>query len=317
VAKIGILNDYQGTALASADWTALQDGNDIEVFRKAMDEDTCATTLRDFDVLCLMRERTPFPRSLLSRLPNLKLLVTTGMGNRSVDMDACKERGITVCGTRGGGNGTAELTWGLLIGAARNIPAEDAAMREGRWQDIGVGYDLIGKTIGCVGLGNIGARVAKVALAFGMNVIAWSQNLTAERAAEAGATLVTKEELFSQADYITVHYVLSDRTRGMVGAADIARMKPTAFLINTSRGPLVDEKALVEALQQKRIAGAGLDVYDQEPLPKDHPLLKLDNVVLTPHIGFVSKDSYHGFFRDTVEDVAAFLRGEPVRVLGQ
>jgi phosphoglycerate dehydrogenase-like enzyme len=254
------------------------------------------------------------PRSLLQRLPNLKLLNTTAMGNRTTDMAAAKHLGITVCGTGGAGNGTAELTWGLLIGLVRHIQPEHEAMRAGRWQ-LTLGDDLIGHTLGLLGLGNIGARVAKVGAAFGMEVIAWSQNLTAEKATAAGARLVSKQELFEQADYLSIHLVLGDRTRGLVGAADLARMKPNAYLINTSRGPIVDEAALLDALRDRRIAGAGLDVYDVEPLPADHPLLALDNVLLTPHLGFVTKDAYAKFYGDTVENVAAFLRGAPIRVL--
>jgi phosphoglycerate dehydrogenase-like enzyme len=236
------------------------------------------------------------------------------MGNRTTDMAAAKELGITVCGTGGAGNGTAELTWGLLIGLARHIQPEHEAMHDGRWQ-LTLGDDLIGHTLGLLGLGNIGARVARVGLAFGMDVIAWSQNLTAEKAAAAGARLVTRQELFEQADYLSIHLVLGDRTRGLVTAADLARMKPSAYLANTSRGPIVDEAALLDALRNHRIAGAGLDVYDVEPLPADHPLLALDNVLLTPHLGFVTKDAYAKFYGDTVENVAAFLKGQPIRVL--
>lgn len=314
--KLAILNDYQNAALQSADWTLLPGDVEITVFREALPEEegARAAVLEPFDIICMMRERTPMPRSLLERLPNLKLLTTTAMVNRQTDMAAAKELGITVCGTGGAGSGTAELTWGLLIGLARHIPEEHQNMREGRWQ-LTVGDDLLGHTMGLLGLGNIGARVAKVAHAFGMDVIAWSQNLSEERAREAGARLVTRQELFEQADYLSIHLVLGDRSRSLVGAEDLARMKPTAYLINTSRGPIVDEAALLETLRNRRIAGAGLDVYDVEPLPSDHPLLSLDNVLLTPHLGFVTRDAYAKFYGDTVEDVAAFLRGEPVRVL--
>lgn len=314
--KIAILNDYQGAALQSADWTVLPPEAEIEVFREALPEDETrrAAALQPFEVICLMRERTAFPASLLERLPNLKLLNTTAMGNRQIDMARARELGITVCGTRGAGNGTAELTWGLIIGLARNIYQEGAAMRRGAWQET-VGSDLIGHTLGLLGLGNIGARVAKVARAFDMEVIAWSQNLTEERAREAGVQLVSKEELFRRSDYLSIHLVLGDRSRGIVQAEDLALMKPTAYLINTSRGPLVDEAALLETLRARRIAGAGLDVYDTEPLPADHPLLTLDNVLLTPHLGFVTKDAYARFYGDTVENVAAYMKGEPVRVL--
>jgi phosphoglycerate dehydrogenase-like enzyme len=314
--KLAILNDYQDVAREIADWTVLPDDVEITVFREALPEDEAerAAALQPFDIVCMMRERTPMPRSLLERLPNLKLLTTTAMVNRQTDMAGAKELGITVCGTTGAGNGTAELTWGLLIGLARHIPEEHRNMREGRWQ-LTLGDDLIGHTLGLLGLGTIGSRVAKVGAAFGMDVIAWSQNLTEEKAREAGARLVSREELFAQSDYLSVHLVLGDRSRGLVGAEDFARMKPTAYFINTSRGPIVQEGALLDALRNRRIAGAGLDVYDVEPLPADHPLLALDNVLLTPHLGFVTQDAYARFYGDTVEDVAAFLRGEPIRVI--
>jgi len=316
VTRIAILNDYQDAALKSADWSVLPPEAEITVFRDALpgDEAQRAAALLPFDVICMMRERTPMPRSLLERLPNLKLLITTGMGNRLTDMAAAKELGITFCGTGGAGNGTAELTWGLLIGLARHIHPEYDAMRQGRWQ-LTLGDDLIGHTLGLLGLGNIGARVARVARAFDMDVIAWSQNLTPEKAAAAGARLVSKAELFEQADYLSIHLVLSDRTRGIVGAEDLARMQPTAYLVNTSRGPIVDETALLDALRNHRIAGAGLDTYDVEPLPANHPLLALDNVLLAPHLGFVTKDAYAKFYGDTVENVAAYLKGAPIRVL--
>ncbi|HEU0072920.1 MAG TPA: D-2-hydroxyacid dehydrogenase family protein [Dehalococcoidia bacterium] len=314
--RLAILNDYQDAARATADWTTLPRDVDITVFHEALPEDEAqrAMALEPFDVICMMRERTPMPRSLLERLPNLKLLTTTAMVNRQTDMAAARELGITVCGSGGAGNGTAELTWGLIIGLARHISAEHQNMREGRWQ-LTLGDDLIGHTLGLLGLGNIGARVAKVAQAFGMDVIAWSQNLTEERAREAGVRLVSRQDLFAQADYLSVHVVLSDRSRGLVSAQDLARMKRTAYFINTSRGPIVHEDALIEALQGRRIAGAGLDVYDIEPLPKNHPLLALDNVLLTPHLGFVTRDAYAKFYGDTVENVAAFLNGKPIRVL--
>ena len=316
VTRLAILNDYQDAALNSADWKSLPSDVEITALREALPEDEAAraAALQPFDIICMMRERTPMPRSLLERLPNLKLLTTTAMVNRQTDMAAAKELGITVCGTGGAGSGTAELTWGLIIGLARHISAEHQNMRDGRWQ-LTLGDDLIGHTLGLLGLGNIGTRVAKVGLAFGMDVIAWSQNLTQERAHESGVRLVSREELFAQADYLSIHVVLSDRSRGLVGPGDLARMKSTAYLINTSRGPIVQEAALIEALQDHRIAGAGLDTYDIEPLPRDHPLLKLDNVLLTPHLGFVTRDAYAKFYGDTVEDVAAFLKGAPIRVL--
>ena len=314
--RLAILNDYQDAARATADWSVLEPEVEITVFHEALPEDEAerAAALQLFDIVCMMRERTPMPRSLLERLPNLKLLTTTAMVNRRTDMAAAKELGITVCGSGGAGNGTAELTWGLIIGLARHISAEHQNMRDGRWQ-LTLGDDLIGHRLGLLGLGNIGARVARVGAAFGMDVIAWSQNLTEERAREAGARLVSREELFARADYLSIHVVLGDRSRGLVGAEDLARMKPTAYLVNTSRGPIVQEDALIDALRTRSIAGAGLDVYDVEPLPKDHPLLALDNVLLTPHLGFVTRDAYAKFYGDTVENVAAFLKGEPIRVL--
>jgi len=314
--RIAILNDWQNVALSSADWSVLPTDAEITVFNEALPEGEAARAkaIEDFEVICLMRERTAFPRSLLERLPNLKLLNTTAMGNRTIDMAAARELGITVCGTRGAGNGTAELTWGLMIGLARKIYVEREAMKTGHWQTT-LGDDLIGHTLGVLGLGNIGARVAKVAKAFDMDVIAWSQNLTPERAQESGVRYVTKEQLFAEADYLSLHLVLSDRTRGIVGAEDLARMKPTAYVINTSRGPLIDEAALLDTLRNHRIAGAALDTYEIEPLPADHPLLGLDNVLLTPHLGFVTKDAYTRFYGDTVENVAAFLKDDPIRVL--
>lgn len=316
MSKLAILNDYQDAARITANWSVLEPEVEITVFHDALPEDEAqrAAALEPFDIICMMRERTPMPRSLLERLPNLKLLTTTAMVNRQTDMAAAKELGITVCGSGGAGNGTAELTWGLIIGLARHISIEHQNMRRGRWQ-LTLGDDLIGHTLGLLGLGNIGARVAKVAQAFGMDVIAWSQNLTEERAHEAGVRLVSREDLFAQADYLSIHVVLGDRSRGLVGAEDLARMKSTAYVINTSRGPIVQEDALLDALRNRRIAGAALDVYDVEPLPKDHPLLALENVLLTPHLGFVTRDAYAKFYGDTVENVAAFLKGEPIRVL--
>jgi phosphoglycerate dehydrogenase-like enzyme len=263
-----------------------------------------------------MRERTPFTAKRLASLPNLRLLVTTGMGNASIDMDAARELGVTVCGTGSKGAPTAELTFGLILALTRHIPAEDRQIREGGWQHT-IGPELEGRTLGIVGLGRLGRRVATVARAFEMDVIAWSENLTAEDAEAAGARAVGKDELFASADIVTVHTRLSDRTRGLVGAREIGLMKPTAYLVNTSRGPIVDEKALLRALRRRAIAGAALDVYDKEPLRSDHPLREAPRTVLTPHLGYVVYGTYEVFYRDAVEDVAAFLRGEPVRVLNQ
>jgi phosphoglycerate dehydrogenase-like enzyme len=313
--RIAVLDDYQGVALKYADWSVLPSDTEIQVFRDHLfDEDAIVERLRDFEIVMAMRERTPFPRSLLERLPKLKLLTTTSMLNRAINVEAGSELGIMVCGTGSVPSPTVDLTWGLILALLRYIPQEDRAIRDGRWQ-VSMGIGLQDKVLGVVGLGNLGSKVAIVGKAFGMNVIAWSRNLTAERTAQFDVTLVTKDELFSQSDVITVHMVLGDRSRGLVGASDLARMKPTAYLINTSRGPIVDEKALVEALEKGAIAGAGLDVFDQEPLPPDHPLRHLENVVVTPHIGYVTTETYEVFFRDTVENIQAFLEGHPIRII--
>jgi phosphoglycerate dehydrogenase-like enzyme len=313
--RIAVLDDYQGIALSIGGWDRLPADATPEAFRDHLfDEDALAKRLEPFEIIVAMRERTPFQRSLLERLPNLKLLITTGMRNASFDMPALKEKGVTVCGTGGIGSPTAELTWGLIIGLTRNIAVEDRAAREGRWQTT-IGPTLSEMVLGVVGLGNLGSRVAKVGLAFGMEVIAWSQNLTQERAEQAGVTLVGKDELFSRADIVTVHLVLSDRSRGLVGARELGMMKPTAYLVNTSRGPIVDEDALAQVLKERGIAGAALDVFETEPLPVGHPFLELDNTLITPHIGYVTKESYERFYGDAVEVIMAFLDGRPVRVL--
>jgi phosphoglycerate dehydrogenase-like enzyme len=313
--RIAVLDDYQGIALSRGGWKRLPADSHIEAFRDHLtDEGALVRRLEPFEVIVAMRERTAFPRSLLERLPNLKLLVTTGMRNAAFDMAAAKDRGIVVCGTGGQATATAELTWGLIIGCVRHIAEEDRATRAGRWQTT-IGPTLHGATLGCLGLGNLGAQVAKVGLAFGMNVIAWSQNLTAERAAQVGAKLVTRDELFSQADVVSIHLVLSDRTRGLVGARELRLMKPAAFLVNTSRGPIVDEAALVAALRERRIAGAGLDVFDPEPLAPDHPFLTLDNTLITPHLGYVTLETYDRFYGEAVEDILSWLQGTPVRVV--
>jgi phosphoglycerate dehydrogenase-like enzyme len=261
-----------------------------------------------------MRERTPFQRRLLERLPNLKLLITAGMRNASIDLQAASDCGVMVCGTEGLGYPTAELTWGLILSLMRRIPREDQATRNGQWQ-VTTGLGLQGKTLGLMGLGRLGSQVAEVGKAFKMNLIAWSQNLTAERAAEYGATLVSKDDLMSQSDVLSVHLILSDRTRGLIGARELGLMKPTAYLVNTSRGPIVDEPALIQALENGTIAGAGLDVFDVEPLPLDHPLRRLDNIVITPHLGYVTDETYRVFYGNALDDILAFLKGEPVRVL--
>jgi phosphoglycerate dehydrogenase-like enzyme len=312
--QVAILDDYQGVALQSADWSPLKGKANITVFRDHLsDSAALVERLKPFDVVCVMRERTPLTRAILEQLPNLKLIASTAFRNASIDMAAAKERGITVCKTGYSAHGAIELTWALILAILRNIPAEVASLRTGQWQ-VSVGGDLEGKIIGLVGLGNIGARIAKIALAFGMNVIAWSQNLTRESAEKHGALLVSKEELFRTADIVTIHLVLSPRSKGIVGAPELGLMKPTAFLVNTSRGPLVDENALIDALKNRSIAGAALDVYDTEPLPTSHPFRTLDRLLATPHIGFVTNETYKIFYRDTVENIAGWLSGAPVRV---
>jgi phosphoglycerate dehydrogenase-like enzyme len=312
MARIAVLDDYQHVAQRFADWSRLRE-HEVTFFHEPLGDP--AQALQGFEVVCAMRERTAFPAELFDRLPGLRLLVTTGMRNASVDMDAAVAHGVTVCGTQVPSTPTAELTWGLILALARRIPVEDTGMRAGAWQTT-VGVDLTGKTLGIVGLGRLGSIVARYGAAFGMRLVAWSQNLTAERAAECGAELVTKEALFSGADVVTIHLVLSRRTRGLVGARELGLMKPTAFLVNTSRGPIVDEVALREALGTGTIAGAGIDVYDREPLPADHPLRRAPNTVLTPHLGYVTENAYRVFYGQTVEDVEAFLAGNPVRVIG-
>lgn len=312
--RIAILDDYQNVALSMADWSLLE-GAEITVFDAAFASmDAAAAALAGFDVLCIMRERTPFPRPLFERLSSLKLLATTGHRNASIDLAAAKDHGVTVCSTRSLPHATPELTWGLILALARNIPTEERNMGEGRWQTT-VGTVLHGKTLGILGLGRIGSRVAAVGAAFGMDIIAWSQNLTDARAAECGARRVEKDDLFRQADILTIHVQLSERTRGLVGAPELAQMKPTAFLVNTSRGPIIDEAALLDALERRQIGGAGIDVYWTEPLPAGHPLRRAPLTVLTPHLGYVTEDSYRVFFTETVENIQAFLAGKPIRVL--
>jgi len=313
--RVAILDDYQGVARRMADWASLPAGTELVVFADHLDNPgAVAARLADFDAVVAMRERTAFPRTLLEKLPRLRLLVTTGMRNASIDVGAAVEHGVVVCGTAGLPYPTAELAWGLILALVRRIPIEDRATREGRWQ-VSCGLGLNGKTLGVIGLGGLGSRVAKVGRAFEMDVIAWSQNLTAARAAEVGATLVAKDELLARADVVSIHLVLGDRTRGLIGARELSRMKPTAYLVNTSRGPIVDEAALVTAVHEGTIAGAGLDVYDEEPLPLDHPLRNLPNTVITPHLGYVTEEGYRIFYGQALEDVKAWLAGQPVRVL--
>ncbi|MFL6097989.1 MAG: D-2-hydroxyacid dehydrogenase family protein [Blastococcus sp.] len=313
--RIAVLDDYQSVAARFADWSPVPEPVEVVAFPDHLaDPDALVERLAPFDVVVAMRERTAFPRSVLERLPNLKLLVTTGRRNKSIDVAAANERGITVCGTGILPNGTAELTWGLILAVARHIPQEDASVRAGGWQQT-VGTDLYGAQLGIVGLGGQGSQVARIGLAFGMDVVAWSQNLTDERAAEHGVRRVDREELFGTSDVVTVHLLWSKRTRGLIGADDFARMKPTAVFINTSRGPIVQEQALVDALEQNRIAGAGIDVYDQEPLPADSRMRTLPRTVLTPHLGYVTRGTYEVFYGEAVEDVAAWLAGDPIRVI--
>ena len=314
VTRVAILDDYQDVARRLADWKSLP--AEVVVFRDHLsDESQVAARLAHFDVVVAMRERTPFPRSLFERLPRLRLLVTTGMRNASIDLRAAADRGVVVSGTAGLPSPTAELTWALILALVRHVPREDRATREGRWQET-LGTTLKGRTLGVLGLGQLGSRVARVGKAFEMDVIAWSQNLTAERATPVGATLAgSRDELLERADIVTIHLVLSDRTRGLVGARELGLLRPTAYLVNTSRGPIVDEGALIATLRAGKIAGAGLDVYDEEPLPADHPLRRLPNTVITPHLGYVTEETYQIFYAQALEDVRAFLAGAPVRAL--
>lgn len=311
--KLAILDDYQDVALSYADWSALEGKVEITVFRDTLhDPDLLATRLAPFEIICTNRERTPFPAKLIERLPNLKLLCTTGMHNHAIATDFARERGIFVAGTQSDPDSTAELTWGMIFALTRNICAEDANMRAGGWQ-VTVGHGLTGKVLGVLGLARIGAQVARVGKAFDMRVIAWSSNLTRERCDELGVEYVDKETLFSASDILTLHIRLSERTRHIVAAADIARMKKGAYLVNTSRGPIIEEAALVNALQTRAIAGAALDVYDTEPLPRDHPLRSLRNTLLLPHVGYVTDGMYRNYWPQTAENIAAWLDGKPIR----
>jgi phosphoglycerate dehydrogenase-like enzyme len=315
MASIAILDDYQNVALKMADWSKLQAGNRIQVFNKPFaNAEAAAQALQGFEVVGIMRERTPFTRALFDKLPALKLLVTTGKRNASVDLAAAKDRGVTVCNTGGAGRATAELAIGLMIALARHLDVEFQNMRSGGWQTT-VGFDLDGKTLGLIGLGTLGSKVARIGKAIGMKTIAWSENLTPERAQEQGAVRVDKDELFRQSDVISINTVLSPRTRGLVGARELGLMKPTALLVNTSRGPIVDEAALLAALREKRIGGYGADVYDAEPLPAAHPLRKEPRAVLTPHIGYVTEETYRDFYAGMVAAIEAWLAGKPINVL--
>jgi phosphoglycerate dehydrogenase-like enzyme len=305
--QVAVLDDYQNAALESADWSVLRDRVDITVFQDHLaDPDAVIERLLPFDVVCVMRERTPLPRNVIERLPNLKLIASTGSVNASIDVAAAGDRGIAVVHTGYRSDPTVEFTWALILACARHIVTESNSVRSGGWQQT-VGVDLRGKTLGVLGLGNVGSEVARIGSAFGMKLIAWSQNMTAETAKATGAILVSKDQLFERADILTIHLVLSSRTRGLVGAAELEKMKPTAWLINASRGAIVEEQALITAMQNKRIAGAAIDVFDIEPLPPSHPFRTLGNVLATPHIGYVSQGLYKTFYEDTVSNIRKWL----------
>ncbi len=306
--RIAILDDYQNVALDMADWSWL----DVTVFNEPLDNP--AEVLNNFEIICIMRERTPFPRELFEQLPFLKLLVTSGKRNGAIDLEAARDHNVTVCGTNSPGHATAELTWGLILSLTRQIPSQFQNVREGRWQT-GLGCDVRGKTLGIIGLGRMGTQVARIGQAFGMNVIAWSRNMTDEQAVVHGATRVEKEALFKQADIISIHMKYSPAIKHLAGKEELDLMKDTSYLINTSRAPIIDTDALIEVLNEGKIGGAGLDVYDIEPLPADHPLRNTPNCVLTPHIGYVTKETYDVFYGETVEVVRAFLEGKQLNTL--
>jgi phosphoglycerate dehydrogenase-like enzyme len=314
--RCAILDDYQNVALAMADWSKVAGELEIKVFNEHLGSpDEVITALQGFTIVCAMRERTAFPRAVIEALPDLKLLITTGMRNASIELDAAKTRGVVVCGTPSFGNATAAIATGLMLELARRIGYENDRLKAGApWQTT-IGLDLEGLTLALLGLGKLGSRMAEIGRAFKMNVIAWSQNLTAETCKQAGVERVGRDDLFRRADFLSIHVQLSPRTRGLIGAKELGLMKPTAYLVNTSRGPIVDEAALIAALRDKRIAGAGLDVFDIEPLPVDHPLRGLDNVVLTPHLGYVAEQNYRAFYAGIVDDIRGFLDGKPLRVL--
>ncbi|MCQ4213672.1 D-2-hydroxyacid dehydrogenase family protein [Streptomyces longispororuber] len=316
--RCAVLDDFQDVARELADWTRLSDRVDVRFLnRHVAAHDDLVAQIGDCDIVVVMRERTPFPAELFGRLPKLKLLITTGLRNASIDLAAAAAHGVTVCGTPSNSEPPAELTWALLLGLARGVVTENENLRTGGpWQST-LGADLAGRRLGLLGCGKIGARVARVGAAFGMDVAAWSQNLTEERAAEAGATLAaSKEELLETSDFVSVHLVLGDRTRGLIGADDLRRMRRTAYLVNTSRAAIVDQDALVRALREGWIAGAGSDVFETEPLPQDHPLRTAPNFLGLPHLGYVTRRNYEGYFRGAVEDIEAYLAGAPVRTLG-
>ena len=315
--QCAVLDDYQGVALSMADWSAIGDQVDVKVFRHHFDhEGALVEAIRDCEMVVAMRERTPFRSSLFDKLPNLKLLITTGMRNAAIDLFAASQHGVVVCGTQGSSQATSELTWALILGLAKHLVQENQALRaNGSWQST-VSVDLEGKQLGLLGLGRIGSQVAKVGQAFGMHVSAWSQNLTEDHAESLGVKrAASKEDLLKQSDFVSIHLVLSQRTRDLVGERELKLMKPSAYLINTSRAPIVNRQALLRALEERWIAGAGLDVFDVEPLPADDAFRSLPNVLATPHIGYVSETTYRTWYRDAIEDVQAFLAGSPVRQL--
>ena len=314
--RCAILDDYQNVALTMADWSRVKDDIEIKVFNEHLGAaDKVIAALKGFAIACAMRERTPFPPAVIEALPDLKLLITTGMRNAAIDLEAAKARGVAVCGTPGFGNATAAIATGLMLELARHIGCEDARLKAGAAWQTTIGLDLEGMTLGLLGLGRLGTRMADIGCAFKMNLISWSQNLRPEKCAEAGVEYVSRDDLFRRADFLSIHVQLSPRTRGLIGAKELSLMKRSAYLINTARGPIVEEAALIAALTEKRIAGAGLDVFDIEPLPINHPLRKLDNVVLTPHLGYVAEQNYRAYFAGMVEDIRAFLDGKPVRIL--
>jgi len=313
--RIAVIDDYQNVARGMADWSRLEAAHEVTFFRQAYEGlDGFAERLRPFDVVGVTRERSPLGRDLISRLPNLKLLATAGMRNSAIDLECCAERGIAVVGTEGSAQATPELAWGMIISLARNIHVENARMREGSWITT-LGVDLEGGTLGILGLGKLGRKMARIGRAFDMECIAWSQNLTDEAAREAGAKRGEKDELFARADFLTVHYKLGERSRGLVGASELALMKPTAYLINTSRAPIVDTDALIDALRKGVIAGAGIDVHDHEPLAPDAPIRRAPNAILTPHLGYATEGTYRVFYGQMVESIEAWLDGKPIRVL--
>jgi phosphoglycerate dehydrogenase-like enzyme len=314
--RCAILDDYQNVVLKVVDWSKVKGDVEFKVFNEHLGgPDKVIAALQGFQIVVAMRERTGFPKQVIDALPDLKLLITTGMRNASIDTEAAKARGITVCGTSSFGSPTSGIAIGLMLELTRHIGYENARMHSGATWQTTIGPDLEGQTLGILGLGKLGVRTANIAKAFGMKVIAWSQNLTPEKCQEAGVGYVSKDDLFRQSDFISIHVVLSQRTRGIVGSHEIGLMKPTAFLINTSRGPIIDEAAMLAALRDKKIAGAGLDTFDVEPLPLDHPLRQMDNAVITPHLGYVSEQNYRGYFSGVVEDIRGFLDGKPVRVM--